>query len=176
MAETLNAEIPSTSNGSEVLETREWIDSLDYVLSAGRPGAGRKAVAATFAARPPRGRRKPALHRHYPYVNTIPPRQQPPFPGQPGDGAAHQEPGALERAGHGGRPTRCRRASAGIFRPTPPRPPFMKWRSTIFCARAPRMATGISFIFRDMPRPGCIPAPSSKAAFRRRSCRTSAAS
>ena len=58
MAETSTAEtrMPEThSNGSEVLETREWLDSLDYVLSQGGPERAGRSAPATLPARPPRG-------------------------------------------------------------------------------------------------------------------------
>ena len=81
MAETLTAEIPMTSNGSEVLETREWIDSLDYVLSTGGPErAGRLLQQLSLHARRAAGVNLP-FTATTPYVNTIPSRQQPPFPG-----------------------------------------------------------------------------------------------
>ena len=77
----VNAEIPSASNGSEVLETREWIDSLDYVLSAGGPErAGRLLQQLSLHARRAAGVNLP-FTATTPYQNTIPPRQQPPFPG-----------------------------------------------------------------------------------------------
>ncbi len=81
MAEILSAETPSTSNGSEVLETREWIDSLDYVLSAGGPErAGRLLQQLSLHARRAAGVNLP-FTATTPYVNTIPTRQQPSFPG-----------------------------------------------------------------------------------------------
>ena len=81
MAETLTPEIPMNSNGSEVLETREWIDSLDYVLSTGGPErAGRLLQQLSLHARRAAGVNLP-FTATTPYVNTIPSRQQPPFPG-----------------------------------------------------------------------------------------------
>ena len=81
VAEILSAETPSTSNGSEVLETREWIDSLDYVLSAGGPErAGRLLQQLSLHARRAAGVNLP-FTATTPYVNTIPTRQQPSFPG-----------------------------------------------------------------------------------------------
>ena len=81
VAESLSAETPSTSNGSEVLETREWIDSLDYVLAAGGPErAGRLLQQLSLHARRAAGVNLP-FTATTPYVNTIPTRQQPSFPG-----------------------------------------------------------------------------------------------
>ena len=80
MAETVTAAEPH-SNGSEVLETREWLDSLDYVLDKGGPErAGRLLQQLSLHARRAAGVNLP-FSATTPYVNTIPTRQQPPFPG-----------------------------------------------------------------------------------------------
>src|SRR5580698_307311 len=55
------------TDGLEVLETREWLDSLDYVLSQGGPDRAAR-VNLPFTATTP-------------YTNTISAIQQPPFPG-----------------------------------------------------------------------------------------------
>src|SRR5262245_56892029 len=69
------------TNGLEVLETREWIDSLDYVLSKGGPErAGRLLQQLSLHARREAGVNLP-FTATTPYQNTIPARQQPPFPG-----------------------------------------------------------------------------------------------
>jgi pyruvate dehydrogenase E1 component len=69
------------TNGSEVLETREWLDSLDYVLSKGGPDrAGRLLQQLSLHARRAAGVNLP-FTATTPYQNTIPARQQPPFPG-----------------------------------------------------------------------------------------------
>src|SRR5208283_527950 len=74
------AEIQKT-NGIEVLETREWLDSLDYVLSQGGPErAGRLLQQLALHARRAAGVNLP-FSATTPYQNTIPSRQQPPFPG-----------------------------------------------------------------------------------------------
>jgi pyruvate dehydrogenase E1 component len=71
----------SSSNGSEVLETREWLDSLDYVLAKGGPErAGRLLQQLALHARRAAGVNLP-FTATTPYVNTIPSTQQPPFPG-----------------------------------------------------------------------------------------------
>jgi len=70
-----------TSNGTEVLETREWIDSLDYVLATGGPErAGRLLQQLSLHARREAGVNLP-FTATTPYQNTIPSRQQPAFPG-----------------------------------------------------------------------------------------------
>jgi pyruvate dehydrogenase E1 component len=69
------------SPGLEVLETREWLDSLDYVLSRGGPErAGRLLQQLQLHARREAGLNLP-FSATTPYQNTIPSRQQPPFPG-----------------------------------------------------------------------------------------------
>jgi pyruvate dehydrogenase E1 component len=80
VAETFTAS-ETHSNGSEVLETREWLDSLDYVLSKGGPErAGRLLQQLSLHARRAAGVNLP-FTATTPYVNTIPSTQQPPFPG-----------------------------------------------------------------------------------------------
>jgi pyruvate dehydrogenase E1 component len=69
------------ADGLEVLETREWVDSLDYVLSKGGPErAGRLLQQLSLHARREAGVNLP-FTATTPYQNTIPYSQQPPFPG-----------------------------------------------------------------------------------------------
>jgi len=69
------------TDGLEVLETREWVDSLDYVLSHGGPNrAGRLLQQLALHARREAGINLP-FTATTPYQNTIPARQQAPFPG-----------------------------------------------------------------------------------------------
>src|SRR5215831_8505342 len=69
------------TNGLEVLETREWLDSLDYVLTkSGADRAGRLLQQLALHARRAAGVNLP-FSATTPYQNTIPSRQQPPFPG-----------------------------------------------------------------------------------------------
>ncbi len=69
------------TNGVEVLEIREWLDSLDYVLSEGGPErAGRLLQQLSLHARRAAGVNLP-FTATTPYQNTIASRQQPPFPG-----------------------------------------------------------------------------------------------
>jgi pyruvate dehydrogenase E1 component len=69
------------ADGLEVLETREWLDSLDYVLSKGGPErAGRLLQQLSLHARRAAGVNLP-FSATTPYQNTIPSVQQPPFPG-----------------------------------------------------------------------------------------------
>src|ERR1700751_4517940 len=77
-----NLDVSQTqTDGLEVLETREWLDSLDYVLSKGGPDrAGRLIQQLAFPPRRPPGVNLP-FQATTPYQNTIPARVQPPFPG-----------------------------------------------------------------------------------------------
>ena len=69
------------TEGLEVLETREWLDSLDYVLSnGGADRAGRLLQQLSLHARRAAGVNLP-FTATTPYQNTISVRQQPPFPG-----------------------------------------------------------------------------------------------
>ncbi len=69
------------TNGLEVVETREWLDSLDYVLSSGGPErAGRLLQQLALHARRAAGVNLP-FTATTPYQNTISSLQQPPFPG-----------------------------------------------------------------------------------------------
>ena len=59
------------TNGLEVLETREWVDSLDYVLSKGGPErAGRLLQQLSLHARREAGVNLP-FSATTPYQNTI---------------------------------------------------------------------------------------------------------
>ena len=143
------------TNGIEVLETREWIDSLDYVLSHGGPErAGRLLQQLALHARREAGINLPFYGDH-----SLP--EYDPFAAaaavsrQPGNGAPHQEPGALERHGHG-RPRQqdCRRASAGIFPPLLRRPRFTRWRSIIFSTPPPESGDRDVVYFQGHAAPG----------------------
>jgi len=69
------------TNGVEILETREWLDSLDYVLERGGPvRAGRLLQQLALHARTEAGVNLP-FSATTPYQNTIPATQQPPFAG-----------------------------------------------------------------------------------------------
>ena len=69
------------TDGLEVLETREWLDSLDYVLSkSGADRAGRLLQQLSLHARRAANVNLP-FTATTPYQNTIPSKAQPPFPG-----------------------------------------------------------------------------------------------
>src|ERR1700745_2120872 len=75
-------DVPETqTNGLEVLETREWLDSLDYVLSQGGPErAGRLLQQLSLHAKRAAGVHLPFTATS-PYQNTSTSVHQPPFPG-----------------------------------------------------------------------------------------------
>ena len=68
------------TDGLEVLETREWLDSLDYVLEKGGPN-GPDGCCSSWHCTPARSGDRLPFSATTPYQNTIPSRQQPPFPG-----------------------------------------------------------------------------------------------
>jgi pyruvate dehydrogenase E1 component len=82
-------------------ETAEWLEALEQVVNQ----AGRER--AQFLLR--KLLKKSRLMRvglpelvQTPYINTISPEQEPPFPGDEGNGAAHSAYCAMECRGDGG--------------------------------------------------------------------------
>ncbi|MGH9398565.1 MAG: pyruvate dehydrogenase (acetyl-transferring), homodimeric type [Terriglobia bacterium] len=64
----------------ESIETREWLESLDYVIEQGAPGRVENLLASLQArARLSRVKIRPAINT--PFINTIPVEEQPVFPG-----------------------------------------------------------------------------------------------
>ena len=71
---------PKDAAELEALETREWLESLDYVLQSGGPArVGKLLKELGDHAR--RGGVKLPFTANTPYINTIPAPEQPPFPG-----------------------------------------------------------------------------------------------
>jgi pyruvate dehydrogenase E1 component len=64
----------------EVLETREWLDSLDYVLEAGGPARVRRLLARLQNYARQKNVDLP-FTANTPYINTISTQNQPAFPG-----------------------------------------------------------------------------------------------
>jgi pyruvate dehydrogenase E1 component len=64
----------------EALETREWLDSLDYVLRSGGVARAAELLRRLDAHARQSGQPLP-FSSNTPYINTIPPDQQPRFPG-----------------------------------------------------------------------------------------------
>src|SRR6187399_3222752 len=71
---------PTDAAEIEALETREWLDSLDYVLKAGGPQRVSQLLRALADHARAKGVKQP-FTANTPYVNTIPVADQPPFPG-----------------------------------------------------------------------------------------------
>ena len=64
----------------EAVETQEWLESLDYVLQRGGPERVRELLKKLELYAYKAGVRMP-FSANTPYINTIPPEEQPPFPG-----------------------------------------------------------------------------------------------
>jgi pyruvate dehydrogenase E1 component len=64
----------------DALETREWLESLDYVLQSGGPARVSRLLQELNAHARLKGV-KPPFTANTPYVNTIPHQEQPPYPG-----------------------------------------------------------------------------------------------
>ncbi|MGH9601282.1 MAG: pyruvate dehydrogenase (acetyl-transferring), homodimeric type, partial [Terriglobales bacterium] len=64
----------------EAIEIREWLDSLDYVLSNGNPQRASRLLQHLQAHTEQAGVKLP-FSATTPYCNTIPVEQQPPYPG-----------------------------------------------------------------------------------------------
>jgi pyruvate dehydrogenase E1 component len=71
---------PKDAAELEALETREWIESLDYVLQSGGPARVSKLLRELADHARRHGVRQP-FTANTPYINTITPAEQPPFPG-----------------------------------------------------------------------------------------------
>ena len=91
---------PTDAAHLEAIETREWLESLDYVLDQG--DKGRVDPTARRAARPGARLRLPgAVRGHHAVHQHHPARRAGAVSGRPRDRAPHQEPHPLERAGDG---------------------------------------------------------------------------
>jgi pyruvate dehydrogenase E1 component len=64
----------------EAIETKEWLESLDYVLQRGGPERVKQLMQQLKAHAHEAGVRFP-FSANTPYLNTIPAEEQPPFPG-----------------------------------------------------------------------------------------------
>ena len=76
------AAAPSIENGQDVnpVETSEWLQSLDYVLKNGGPERARFLLSALDRRAHVEGVELPYTATT-PYINTITPEEQPPYPG-----------------------------------------------------------------------------------------------
>ena len=71
---------PKDAAEIEALETREWLESLDYVLQSGGPARVSRLLRELSDHARRHGVRQP-FTANTPYINTIPAEEQPPFPG-----------------------------------------------------------------------------------------------
>ena len=71
---------PKDAAELETLETREWLESLDYVLQSGGP-ARVSQLLKELGDHARRGGVKLPFTANTPYINTIPAPEQPPYPG-----------------------------------------------------------------------------------------------
>jgi pyruvate dehydrogenase E1 component len=71
---------PKDAAELEALETREWLESLDYVLQSGGPARVSKLLRELADHARRHGVKQP-FTANTPYINTISPSEQPPFPG-----------------------------------------------------------------------------------------------
>ena len=71
---------PKDAAELEALETREWLDSLDYVLQSGGAARVNRLLRELSDHARRNGVRQP-FTANTPYINTIPAAEQPPFPG-----------------------------------------------------------------------------------------------
>jgi pyruvate dehydrogenase E1 component len=71
---------PKDAAELEALETREWLESLDYVLQSGGPARVSKLLRELADHARRHGVKQP-FTANTPYINTITPSEQPPFPG-----------------------------------------------------------------------------------------------
>jgi len=76
----MRSKAPKDAAELEALETREWLESLDYVLQAGGPARVTKLLRALGDHARRHGVRFP-FTANTPYINTIPAPEEPPFPG-----------------------------------------------------------------------------------------------
>ena len=76
---------PKDAAELEALETREWLDSLDYVLQSGGAARVNRLLRELSDHARRNGVRQP-FTANTPYINTIPAAEQPPFlnPLEPG--------------------------------------------------------------------------------------------
>jgi pyruvate dehydrogenase E1 component len=73
---------PNDANELDAVETREWLDSLDYVLQSGGPIKVQRLLGELSRHASSRGVKIP-FSANTPYVNTISPEDEAPMPGNP---------------------------------------------------------------------------------------------
>jgi pyruvate dehydrogenase E1 component len=101
---------PIDAAALEAVETREWLESLDYVLQQSDKGRTVRLLEALSARARLAGVRVPYVGTT-PYINTIPPQEQVPVPG---DGALERRIKSLVRWNALAMVVRANRESDGI--------------------------------------------------------------
>ncbi len=96
----MDNELSAPIHGLDDAELQEWLESLDSVLQSSGPEVASYILERLRAHAKVVGIEIPFTAKT-PYVNTIPHRLQPDFPGDQQLGAADQKPGALECDCHG---------------------------------------------------------------------------
>src|SRR5918994_581692 len=76
----MRSNAPKNAAEIDALETREWLESLDYVLQSGGPARVSRLLRELSDHARQQGVKQP-FTANTPYINTIPPSEQPPFPG-----------------------------------------------------------------------------------------------
>src|SRR6187401_2864583 len=71
---------PKDAAELEAVETREWLESLDYVLQSGGPARVSRLLRELANHAQRKGVKQP-FTANTPYINTIPAAEEPPFPG-----------------------------------------------------------------------------------------------
>ena len=72
--------VKNRSSEVEEIEIKEWLSSLDYVLTHGTEEQAKKILQQLQIRAQEAGVTLPFV-ANTPYINTIPPEKQPPFPG-----------------------------------------------------------------------------------------------
>ena len=101
---------PTDAAALEAIETREWLESLDYVLAQGDKGRVTRLLDALQIRARVAGVRRP-FSAATPYINTIPAHEQVPMPG---DGALERRIKSLVRWNALAMVVRANRESDGI--------------------------------------------------------------
>src|SRR2546428_1850960 len=73
---------PKESSELDAVETREWLDSLDYVLQSGGPVKVARLLDELTTHAKQNGVKLP-FPANTPYINTIPPHEEAVMPGNP---------------------------------------------------------------------------------------------
>ena len=156
----------------EALETREWLESLDYVLQQGGAARASRGCFAQLELHARQTGVKLPFTANTPYINTIPADEQAPYPGQPRDRAPHQEPRPLERAGDGrARQQGSKTASAATSRRSRRRRRCTRSASTTSSAARTTATTATSSIFQGHASPGIYARAFLEGPARRRAAR-----